>query len=155
MRKDQSRLVYPSVSAQQLLTTRHLQWLQSRQQAELFDNLFVRRNPSYLTQLSPIVALSVGVAVTSSMQTNVADRLAWLDVVLGSVDLRVRATESGVYQRLTFLQEPELGEIAPRIMEVLTQRLETLYMTMAGNNPHDPILRRIPPLSRRARELVQ
>lgn len=46
-------------------------------------------NPSYLTGLSPIVALSVGVAVTSSLETNIVERLAWLDVVLYTVDLRV------------------------------------------------------------------
>ena len=55
----------------------------------MFDNLFVRMNPAYLTGLSPIVALSVGVAVTSSLGTNIMERLAWLDVVLHTVDLRV------------------------------------------------------------------
>lgn len=66
-----------------------MKWLQSSQQADLFDNLFVRMNPSYLTGLSPIVALSVGVAVTSSLETSIIERLAWLDVVLYTVDLRV------------------------------------------------------------------
>lgn len=66
-----------------------MQWLQSSQQADLFDNLFVRLNPSYLTSLSPIVELSVGVAVTSSLETNTMERLAWLEVVLHTVDLRV------------------------------------------------------------------
>ncbi|KAL1967307.1 hypothetical protein VTN77DRAFT_3353 [Rasamsonia byssochlamydoides] len=114
-----------------------VKWLQSSQQADLFDNLFVRLNPAYLTGLSPIVALSVGVAVTTSLQTNVAERLTWLEVVLQTVDLR----------------DPDIREVAPRIMDILTQRLESLYMSIAENNPHDPILRKIPPLSRRAREL--
>ena len=55
----------------------------------MIDILFVRLNPSYLTGLSPIVALSVGVAVTSSLATNIMERLSWLDVVLHTVDLRV------------------------------------------------------------------
>jgi hypothetical protein len=63
--------------------------LQSSQQADLFDNLFVRVNPTYLNTLSPIVSLSVGVAVTSSLQTNVSERLAWLEVVLQTVNLMV------------------------------------------------------------------
>lgn len=63
--------------------------MQSSQQADLFDNLFVRLNPAYLTGLSPIVALSVGVAVTSSLETNVAERLSWLDVALQTVNLMV------------------------------------------------------------------
>ncbi|KAL5335289.1 hypothetical protein BJX70DRAFT_375483 [Aspergillus crustosus] len=66
-----------------------VKWLQSEQQADLFDHLFVRLNPGYLSTLSPIVALSVGVAVTSSLQTNVMDRLSWLEVVLQAVNLRV------------------------------------------------------------------
>ncbi|KKA20490.1 hypothetical protein T310_5478 [Rasamsonia emersonii CBS 393.64] len=114
-----------------------VKWLQSSQQADLFDNLFVRLNPAYLTGLSPIVALSVGVAVTTSLQTNVAERLSWLEVVLQTVDLR----------------DPDIREVAPRIMDILIQRLESLYMSIAENNPHDPVVRRIPPLSRRAREL--
>lgn len=65
------------------------QWLQSNQQADLFDNFFVRMNPSYLTRLSAIVMLSVGVTVTSSLRTNTTQRLAWLDVVLQNVNPRV------------------------------------------------------------------
>lgn len=64
------------------------QWLQSEQQADLFDRLFVHMNPSYLNALPPIVALSVGVAVTSSLQTNAMERLTWLEVVLQTVNLR-------------------------------------------------------------------
>ncbi|KAL2825476.1 hypothetical protein BDW59DRAFT_73139 [Aspergillus cavernicola] len=114
-----------------------VKWLQSEQQADLFDNLFVRLNPIYLNRLSPIVALSVGVAVTSSLQTNAMDRLSWLEVVLQTVNLR----------------DPDIREVAPKIMEILIQRLDGLYMSVAGAAPHDPILRRIPPLARRAKEL--
>ncbi|CEN61430.1 hypothetical protein ASPCAL08084 [Aspergillus calidoustus] len=114
-----------------------VRWLQSEQQAYLFDSLFVRLNPSYLNALSPIVALSVGVAVTSSLQTNVKERLSWLEVVLQTVNPN----------------DPDIREVAPKIMDILIQRLDGLYMAVAKEAPHDPILRRIPPLSRRAREL--
>ena len=43
-----------------------------------------------LSGLSPIVALSVAAAVTSSLQTNVAQRLTWLETVFKFVNLRVR-----------------------------------------------------------------
>ncbi|KAL2808189.1 hypothetical protein BJX63DRAFT_436377 [Aspergillus granulosus] len=114
-----------------------IKWLQSEQQAYLFDSLFVRLDPAYLNTLSPIVALSVGVAVTSSLQTNVKERLLWLEVVLQTVNP----------------MDPDIREVAPRIMDILIQRLDGLYMAVAKEAPHDPILRRIPPLSRRAREL--
>ncbi|PWY91281.1 hypothetical protein BO70DRAFT_384781 [Aspergillus heteromorphus CBS 117.55] len=112
-------------------------WLQSTQQADLFDNLFVRMNPSYLTTLSPIVALSVGVAVTSSWQTNPMQRLGWLEVVLQTVNP----------------MDNDIREVAPRIMDILIQRLDALYMSVAETSPHDPIIRKIPALSRRAQLL--
>ncbi|KAJ5171776.1 hypothetical protein N7492_004369 [Penicillium capsulatum] len=115
-----------------------IKWLQSSQQADLFDNFFVRMNPAYLTRLSAIVMLSVGVAVTSMLQTNVGQRLAWLEVVLQNVNPR----------------DPDLREVAPSIMSVLSQRLNSLYMTVVERDPHDPILRLIAPLARRARDLV-
>ncbi|GCB17807.1 uncharacterized protein C20G4.08 [Aspergillus awamori] len=114
-----------------------VKWLQSSQQADLFDNLFVRLNPSYLTSLSPIVGLSVGVAVTSSLQTNIMPRLTWLEVVLQTVNP----------------MDPDIRELVPRIMDILSQRLEALYMSVAETSPHDPIIRKIAPLSRRARLL--
>ena len=65
-------------------------WLQSGQQVALFDNLFVRCNPGYLRNASPLVVLSVGAAVTASLTSNVLARLEWLETVLGSIDPRVR-----------------------------------------------------------------
>lgn len=38
-------------------------------------------------------------------------------------------------------------------MDILLQRLDILYMSVAKNAPHDPVIRKIPFLSRRAREL--
>lgn len=51
------------------------------------------------------------------------------------------------------MQDADIREVAPKIMDILTQRLETLYVATAQSNTHDPIIRRIAPLSRRAREL--
>ncbi|KAL4918893.1 hypothetical protein BDW62DRAFT_180040 [Aspergillus aurantiobrunneus] len=114
-----------------------VKWLQSEQQADLFDRLFVGWNPSYLNGLSPIVALSVGVAVTSSLQTHAMERLAWLEVVLQTVDLR----------------DPDIREVSPKIMDILISRLDGLYMSVVNEAPHSPILRKIPPLARRATQL--
>jgi hypothetical protein len=38
-------------------------------------------------------------------------------------------------------------------MAVVVQRLEQLYMNIAEKNMGDPVLRKIPPIARRAREL--
>ncbi|KAI9873158.1 MAG: hypothetical protein M1830_000760 [Pleopsidium flavum] len=112
-------------------------WLQSTQQAELFDGFFVRCSPAYLQQLSPLIALSVGAAVTNSLETHVMERLHWLETVFATIDPR----------------DPEIREVAPKIMDVLSQRLEGQYMRIAEADPRDPVLRKIPPLTRQAREL--
>src|SRR5699024_5924689 len=91
MRRQQSRFVLLIVLTPQSLTVHLPQWLQSDQQADLFDNLFVRANPVFLLNVTPIMALSVSVAVSSSFETNVAERLAWLAVILDNVNLEVCA----------------------------------------------------------------
>ncbi|KAJ5264038.1 hypothetical protein N7505_007959 [Penicillium chrysogenum] len=126
----------------QLINTGHyeqgtIKWLQSNQQADLFDNFFVHISPAYLSRLSAIVMLSVAVAVTTTMQTNIGQRLHWLEVVLQNVNPR----------------DTDLHEVAPRILDIMSQRLNTLYMSVVERNPHDPILRLISPLARRARDL--
>lgn len=67
-----------------------LQWIQSNQQTAIFDDFLVRYNPAYLHQLPPLVVLSVGAAVTSSLDNNTTERLAWLETVLTTVDPTVR-----------------------------------------------------------------
>ncbi|MCJ1470571.1 hypothetical protein MMC07_009217 [Pseudocyphellaria aurata] len=114
-----------------------IQWIQSNQQAALYDNYLVRFNPSYLQQLPPLVVFSVGAAVTSSLENNVMERLAWLETVFATVDP----------------YDPEIRDVAPRIIDVLSQRLEGEYMRIAEGNPHDPSLRKIAALARHAREL--
>ncbi|EQL35634.1 hypothetical protein BDFG_02832 [Blastomyces dermatitidis ATCC 26199] len=116
-----------------------IRWIQSSQQPDLFNNLFVKLDPSFLSNLSPLVVLSVSAAVTSSFEANVMDRLNWLERVFRTVKVR----------------DPEIYEVAPKIMAVLIQRLEALYMATAENNPHDPISRRIPRLTRWARDLQE
>ncbi|PGH15505.1 hypothetical protein AJ80_05522 [Polytolypa hystricis UAMH7299] len=112
-------------------------WMQSEQQAELFNQVFINYQPSYLASLAPIVALSVSVAISTSFDANVMVRLAWLHFILHNINFMDR----------------DIVEVVPQIMHVLLQRLEGLYMAVAKDTPHDPILPKIPPLVRRAREL--
>jgi hypothetical protein len=51
------------------------------------------------------------------------------------------------------IQNPEISEVAGRILEVLNQRLEGEYMRIAEEDPQSPALRKIPALARHAREL--
>lgn len=65
------------------------QWLQSNQQADLFDEFFIKCNPAYLEQCQALVTLSVGAAVTASLETSVMQRLEWLETVISIIDPKV------------------------------------------------------------------
>ena len=66
-----------------------MQWLQSPRTDELFDAIFVRCNPNYLQQVSPLLVLSTGAVVSEPLDRNLEQRLAWLDAVLQSVNPHV------------------------------------------------------------------
>ena len=66
-----------------------MQWLQSPRTDELFDAIFVRCNPGYLRQISPLLVLSTGAVVSEPLGRNLEQRLAWLDAVLQSVNPHV------------------------------------------------------------------
>ncbi|KAK5122762.1 hypothetical protein LTR85_003677 [Meristemomyces frigidus] len=114
-----------------------IQWLQSANQATLFDRLFVRVNPQYLLQVTPLVALSVSAAITASFQSNVDARLEWLSAVLSQINM----------------QDPDIMDVAPKIMDVLSQRLQGAYMTISEARPNDGNLRRISALNRQVMEV--
>lgn len=79
------------------------QWIQSNQQTAIFDDFLVRYNPAYLHQLPHLVVLSVGAAVTSSLDTNTMERLAWLETVLTTVDHTVSLAKNISFQDTRFL----------------------------------------------------
>ena len=70
-----------------------IKWLQSSQSAKLFDDLFVRYTPDYLaTDVSPLVAFSIGVTVANSMSVNTQRRLEWIDAAFDTVDFHVSSS---------------------------------------------------------------
>ena len=75
--------------------TNGLKWLQSGpQQDYIFNNFLVRCNPGFLQQLSPLVTISVGAAITGNLDVNIMERLAWLEAVLANIDPRVMHLEA-------------------------------------------------------------
>ena len=85
------------------------------------------------------------------------DRLAWLETVFETIDPRVSKLCPALWSDLanSTHQDPEIREVAPRIMDVLSQRLESEYMRISLANPRDPSLQKIPPLVRQARGLKE
>nr|POF17523.1 uncharacterized protein c20g4.08 [Quercus suber] len=114
-----------------------IQWLQSNRQSQLFDDLFVRVNPQYLRTVSPLVTLSVSAAITASFDTYLDQRLEWLVNVLEFIHVR----------------DTDIVEVAPQIMEILSQRLQAAYMTVAEQQPNSPALRKVSGLYRQVNEI--
>lgn len=99
----------------------------------------VRYHYDFLPNLSQLVLLSVSAAVSVKFDHKVMDRLSWLEGVLAVLDP----------------MDPEIHEICQRIMGVVVQRLEQLYMSVSVADHNNPILRKIPAIARRAKELSQ
>ncbi|KAI4289221.1 MAG: hypothetical protein L6R35_001512 [Caloplaca aegaea] len=116
-----------------------IQWLQSEFQTYIFDNYLAGLNPGYLRELSSLLNLSVGAAVTLTLDTKLAERLTWLGTVFSTI-------RPG---------DPGLHDYGPRIMDVLRERLESGFMHISTTNADEPALRQIPPLARQAREFAR
>ncbi|KAK4999285.1 hypothetical protein LTR66_001649 [Elasticomyces elasticus] len=114
-----------------------INWLQSPNQGGLFDKLFVRCNPQYLLKLSPLVTLSVAAAVTASFDDHVDERLDWLAIILSTMDLK----------------DQDIYDVAPKVMDVLSQRLSGVYMTIGEQSPGSPTLRKIVALSKQVSDI--
>jgi hypothetical protein len=104
--------------------------------------------------LTPLVTLSVSAAITSSFAHNIRERHEWLGVVLSIINLNV---SFDVHQlsvtMLTTYQDPEIAQVAPKIMDVLFQRMQGAYMQIAEVNVNDASLREISALSKRINEI--
>lgn len=92
-----------------------MQWLQSPRTDELFDAIFVRCNPGYLRQVSPLLVLSTGAVVSEPLDRNLPERLAWLDAVLQSVNPHVSSPlVSSIYIKLTCSRTMRFATLFPR-----------------------------------------
>ncbi|KAL1601552.1 hypothetical protein SLS60_006467 [Paraconiothyrium brasiliense] len=114
-----------------------MQWVQSPNSNDLFDTVFIKCNPGYLGQISPLLILSTGAVVTTSLQENLVERLVWLDTVLRNIDPN----------------DPEVHDVVPKIMEVIKERLTHAYMRLNESSPGDASLRRIASLVKRVNDL--
>jgi hypothetical protein len=77
-----------------------MQWLQSPRTDQLFDAIFVRCNPAYLAQVSPLLVLSTGAVVSEPLDRNLEQRLAWLDAVLQSVNPQVSHSPTSIHNHI-------------------------------------------------------
>ena len=137
-----------------------IRWLQSSRQDDVFDNLFAHIKPDFITgQVSPLVSFSIAVTVASSFATNPATRLEWLNTMLGVFDISVSfpilpfclASPVNIHAQDTEINE--LSSHAPALMDSIVSKLENLYTQYVNTSPNDPVVRMIPPIMHRAREV--
>lgn len=82
--------------------------------------------------------LTVSAAVTSSFDSYVNERLEWLGRIIASIDV----------------SDADIMDVAPKIMDVLAQRMQGVYMQISESNPGDsPTLRTIAALNRQVKEI--
>lgn len=74
------------------------QWLQSEFQKSIFDGYLSGLNPGYLRELSPLLNLSVGAEVTSTLDTKLSARLTWLETVFSTIRPGVSDKVASTYQ---------------------------------------------------------
>ena len=137
------------------LTPTSPQWLQSERQSALFNRLFYRVNPPYLTRLSsPLVALSCAAAVSQDFSTHIPERLNWLDAALNAMDFYQDQTRAAF--------DADVREVTPNIMNVLIERLQELYVRLSQDDqglivaPNvEDVVRKIAILVRRAGEMKE
>lgn len=133
-----------------------MQWLQSPRTEELFDAIFVRCNPAYLQQVSPLLVLSTGAVVSEPLDRNLEQRLAWLEAVLQSVNPHVsHPFVTSPDSNTNCVKDNEIRDIVPKIMDVMSQRLTNKYIELNETTPGNPLLRRISALSRRCNDLTR
>ncbi|KAI4649715.1 hypothetical protein J4E93_004036 [Alternaria ventricosa] len=116
-----------------------MQWLQSPRSAALFDSVFVRYDPAYLSQVSPLLALSTGAVVSEHLGRNLTERLVWLNAVFQSVNPN----------------DQEIRDIIPKIMDVVIQRLTAAYIQLNESTPGSPLLRAISQLVNKCNEMTR
>jgi WD40 repeat protein len=133
-----------------------MQWLQSPRTDELFDAIFVRCNPGYLRQVSPLLVLSTGAVVSEPLDRNLPERLAWLDAVLQSVNPNVSYLHLSHFHSFAHSkQDNEIRDIVPKIMDVMIQRLTAKYIDLNEGTPGNPLLRRISALVSRCNDMTR
>jgi hypothetical protein len=133
-----------------------MMWLQSPRSSALFDSVFVRCDPSYLSQVSPLLALSTGAVVSDSLGRNLTERLMWLDAVLRSVNANVSITSNThLASPNMVLQDAEIRDIIPKIMDVVIQRLTAAYIQLNESTSGSPLLRIISQLVNKCNEMTR
>ncbi|KAJ2902144.1 hypothetical protein MKZ38_000997 [Zalerion maritima] len=108
-----------------------VRWLQSDFQNEVFDHYYWNVNPGFLTQVAPLVQLSVAATLTEHISRGrLRERVAWLETLIRSF-----------HENLGPNLDNQTRDITPKIMTLVVSRIEGIFFEITRQAPQDPILK--------------
>ncbi|KAH8902005.1 hypothetical protein BR93DRAFT_948328 [Coniochaeta sp. PMI_546] len=108
-----------------------MRFLQAQdKEEEIFSQVIVKYDANFVTQLQPLLLLSVGATVSAKLDgQNVAQKLALTELVIYRFN-----------QMLPSLDD-QLREVTPKIMGLIKSRVEQLFLRVSRLAPNDPTLK--------------
>ncbi|RAL66508.1 hypothetical protein DID88_006198 [Monilinia fructigena] len=111
-----------------------VRWLQTGREQEFFARYFSRFSPKFITELSPLLLLSLGAIITIELTDDLMNqRLAWTETILNSFQIKM----------VNGYLEDQVADLVPKIMNIYIQRLEHLFMRITNVAPNDPLLKQL------------
>ncbi|APA13548.1 hypothetical protein sscle_11g083180 [Sclerotinia sclerotiorum 1980 UF-70] len=111
-----------------------VRWLQTGREQEFFARYFCRFSPKFITELSPLLLLSLGAIITIELTDDLMNqRLAWTETILNSFQIKM----------VSGYLEDQVADLVPKIMNIYIQRLEHLFMRITNVAPSDPLLKQL------------
>ena len=131
-----------------------LTWIQSNLESDVFARYLHKVSPTFIQELSPLMLLSMAASLAMQLEgnSNVRDKIVWLEIVLHTFHTIVNDTVSDGLSlmaqelRVTderLLQDAQIRDVTPRIMGVVVERCESLILRISSNNPSEPILKNL------------
>jgi hypothetical protein len=111
-----------------------IKWLQTKREQEFFVNYFMKFNPDFTRELSPLLILSLGATISVALDDpHLNTRVVWLETILSIFQDHVN---NGVI-------DDQVRNLLPKIMGIYTSRIEHLFMRISQIAAKDPILKRL------------
>jgi ketopantoate reductase len=97
--------------------------------------------------------------VSESLNRNLTERLVWLNAVFQSVNPNVSLLPPSRHIVASdtdeLVQDAEIRDIIPKIMDVVIQRLTAAYIQLNESTPGSPLLRAISQLVNKCNEMTR
>ncbi|ESZ91999.1 hypothetical protein SBOR_7614 [Sclerotinia borealis F-4128] len=123
-----------------------VRWLQTGREQEFFARYFCRFSPKFITELSPLLLLSLGAIITIELTDDLMNqRLAWTETILNSFQIKM----------VSGYLEDQVADLVPKIMNIYIQRLEHLFMRITNVAPSDPLLKQLSQMVTTANRILE